>query len=146
MWEETWSGEGNDCLKYLLLSFLTIPLFGSGIRRRRWLCGGGGGWMKAEAFETLVNQVVVVDGVIRRRGGERGTAHFSEVIVFVRSSSLVSSLESSRSKTKKEKSLAQDVKKLSFVVSSTHLLRRSKAILKVDVRVAWSASFLGRFL
>ncbi|KAI3697815.1 hypothetical protein L6452_30912 [Arctium lappa] len=46
-------------------------------------------------------------------------------------SSLVSSLESGRSKTKKEKLLAQDVKKLSFAVSSTHLLRLSKAILKV---------------
>ncbi|KAI3772288.1 hypothetical protein L6452_03470 [Arctium lappa] len=47
--------------------------------------------------------------------------------------SLVSSLESGRSKTKKEKLLAQDVKKLSFAVSSTHLLRRSKALLKEGV-------------
>ncbi|KAI3702235.1 hypothetical protein L6452_27964 [Arctium lappa] len=52
-------------------------------------------------------------------------------LVFVRSNNLVSSSESGRSKTKKEKSLAQDVKKLSSAVSSTHLLLRSKAILKV---------------
>ncbi|KAI3747099.1 hypothetical protein L6452_09544 [Arctium lappa] len=48
-------------------------------------------------------------------------------------SNLVSSLESGRSKTKKEKLLAQDVKKLSFAVSSTHLLRWSNAILKEGV-------------
>ncbi|XP_024964835.1 uncharacterized protein LOC112505110 [Cynara cardunculus var. scolymus] len=48
------------------------------------------------------------------------------------SSSLVSSSESCKSKTMKEKPLAQDVKKKpSPAVSSTHLLRRSEAILKV---------------
>ncbi|KAI3772614.1 hypothetical protein L6452_03804 [Arctium lappa] len=52
------------------------------------------------------------------------------------SSSLVSSLESCKSKIMKEKPLAQDVKKKpsSSAVSSTHLLRRSEAILKVLAR------------